>query len=320
MIAKHQNSLRTVQTRGPIAAHSAPQHAAIRRFHDAAERRARAATALGDDRYMPVALGLSAEAGRCYAAAFLLACDPAFDPGDLDGAALFGRIDAIVANGTIEPPPDGYRVARDIFLRHAPLTFDDLPTVDAIAARETIDHTLQWLRDLVEPRTPGELRRAAIARIATAVAATIACALVLFWLVSLALRPPNVALKRPATASSQSPGIPSLTGVTNGQIESTFGIATTSEKDPWIRVDLEDAYRISTVTVHQRADGSHAQGFPMSIELSQNDKDWIEIGYRKDPSASDWTVASKRRARYVRVRSFGTRVLALTEIEVLGSR
>lgn len=319
-ILRLRDNLLLAQARAAVEAYSVPQQEAIRRFFDAAERRARAAVELCDDRHMPVALGLFSEAGRCYAAALLLSRDPAFEPGELDPVALFARIDALVADGTIGQTPEGYQAAREILGQRKPFAFDDLSAADANASREAIEPTLQWLRDLCEARTLAELRRAGMARIAIAVAAAVGCGLVLVWLVSLAFRQPNVALHKAVSASSQWPGSPNPAGATNGEIEPAYGVATGNENNPWVRVDLADVYRVSTVTVHQRADNHADQGFPMCVEVSENDKDWTEVGRRDEVSASDWTVSAKRRARYVRVRSIGPKLLALTEIEVRGRK
>jgi hypothetical protein len=319
-ILKLRDNLLLARARETVGAYSATQQAEIRRLFDAAERRARAAGELCDDRYMPVALGLLSEAGRCYTAALLLSRDPAFEPGDLDPAVLFERIDALVADGTLGPAPDGYQAARGILSQRKPFAFDEFSPSDMSASRETVEPTLQWLRDLVEPRSLVEVRRAGVVRIATVVGAVVACVWVACWLVSLALRPPNVALHRPVTESSQWPGSPAPAGVTNGEIEIAYGAATGSENNPWIKVDLADPYRLHSITVHQRVDGHFAQGFPMCVEISEDDKDWVEIGRRDEPSAGDWTISTKKRARYVRVRSIGVRLLALTEIEVRGRR
>jgi hypothetical protein len=315
---KIRDSLLLARKRAVAQAYSAPQQAAIRRYFGAAERRARAATELGDDKHLPVALALSAEAGRCYAAAIAISHDPSFDPGDLDAAILFGRIDALVAAAALDPPPDGYQAARATLTQHTRFAFDGLSAADMSASREMVEPTLKWLRGLVEPRTEAELRRAGVRRIVAAVAATIGGVLAVCWMSWLALRPPNVALYKPATVSSQWPSSPPAAGVTNGEFESTYGVSTTSEMNPWVRIDLEAVYRLSAITVYQRSDGHHAQGFPMCVEVSDNGTDWTEIGRRDAVSAENWTVSTKRRARYVRVRSIGARVLALTEIEVRG--
>jgi hypothetical protein len=320
IISRLRDHLLLARARETVTAYATTQQVGIRRLFDAAERRARAAGELCDDKHMPVALGLLSEASRCYAAALLLSRDPAFEPADLDSSALFDRLDALVAEGSVGPAPDGYQAARELLSQRNPLKFDDFSPADLSASRETIDPTLQWLRDLIEPRTLGELTRAGVARIATAVAATVGCVFVLSWLVALALRPPNVALNRPVTASSQWPGSSAPAGATNGEIETAYGAATNSENNPWIRVDLTEPYNLHSITVHQRADGHHAQGFPMCVDISENEKDWAELGCRTDPSAGDWTTSTKRRARYVRVRSVGVKLLALTEIEVRGRK
>jgi hypothetical protein len=304
------------QARATVAAYSVHQHARIRRLVDAAARRERAAAAVAHDRCLPVALALLAQAGRFRAAALLVSRDPDVDLGSLDGAALFNRVDALLSEGALGMAPDAYTTARSILIRSELLAFDDLGSADLNAGREIVEPTLRWLRARVETRTVAELRHATVKRLIGVFGLTVACAGVIAGWLALRRRPPNVALHRPVTASSQWPGSPAPAGATNGEIETTYGVATNNERDPWIRVDLGEPYRVLSVTVHQRTDGKFVQGFPMSVELSQNDADWIRIGYRDRPSADDWTIETGRRARYVRVQSKGMRVLALAEIEV----
>jgi hypothetical protein len=207
---------------------------------------------------------------------------------------------------------------RAIVTKDDPAFVDTLPPSEAASLREAFAEATSELCAMVEPRTPQEIRKT---RRLGKIAGIVASALIVVWLLDLAIRPRNVALGKEVTTSSRHPTSPDPGGATNGEIESTFGVHTNVEDEPWIQVDLGRPHLIKRVRVYARGDGYEEEGVPLVIELSPNANAWREVARRDKPygQLSPWVARiDTQRGRYVRVRMPRRGYIALAEIEVNG--
>jgi hypothetical protein len=318
-VASRARSLLLLEPEREVRALGEERQAQVRRYHDAALRRALVADTLADDRSAVSALILYREALGLLTSALVIARGsgaapeaPERDPW----AALAGLAQA----GAIPPLPPPVEEARGILTEQEPLTFDEWPTADLLARRATVEAAMKWLFGLVEARTVAEIRASRFARVGVAAVVVVA---LLAWAVTSVGRPTNLALHRPVTVSARHPqsiAPADNSGAVNGVIESNYGIHTTLG-NAWVMVDLQSVCRLSEARIHNRADGWFGEGLPLALELSEDGKTFKEIERRTEVfgAADPWVVQlDGRRARYVRVSS--PRYVALTEIEVMGSR
>src|SRR5262249_26333663 len=155
-----------------------------------------------------------------------------------------------------------------------PLAFDQMSREDAASKFSSAENVLSWLYKQIDARSPREIRRVRILRVAVS---TIAVLTVLVWGISSLLTAPNVALHKPTTTSSYWPGSPAE-GLTNGTNESGWAVATNYEMEPWIRLDLEGLYQISSIIVVPRGDDHAEELVPSVVEISENGSDYTEVG------------------------------------------
>jgi hypothetical protein len=199
------------------------------------------------------------------------------------------------------------------------MAFDALPRDEALTKFSSAESVLSWLCEKIDTRSPKDIRRARFVRIGLSAAVLL---LVVIWGISSLLQAPNVALHKPTTASSYWPGSP-VDGLTNGVTEAGYAVATNLESEPWIRLDLEGFYRISSITIVPRGDGHADELVPAVVETSENGTEYTEAGRRTETYSQTfpWKVSlSGRKARFVRVRALKHTALALAEIEVRGRR
>jgi hypothetical protein len=200
-----------------------------------------------------------------------------------------------------------------------PLAFDEMPRDDLLSRFSSVETALDWLCKQIDARSPKEIRRARIVRVIVASAVVVVA---LAWAVNWLITAPNIALHKPTTASSFWPGSPAE-GLTNGVNEGGYAVATNFEHEPWIRLDLENVYKISSIVIVPRGDGHAEEQVPSVVETSENGTEWSEVARRTETFSQlfPWKVsASGKRARYIRVRALKQTVLALAEIEVRGRR
>ncbi len=290
-------------------ARTGPQQAAIARYCDAAASRMKAADTLLEPSEALGALLLYRDAAVLLLAALAKASDAGADLPSKPSEAWS------ILDGAATPPrrPEGFDRARAALAQDDPLAIDALSPDNRFALRKAAQDAVRWLALRVDPRPVSVLRSARKVRVGVA-------AVLLFGVLGWALLwRPNIALGKPASASSLLHGSPPASGVTNGQIESTFGVQTTVEGQPWVMVDLGKAYPIGEVRVYNRADGWLDDGLPFVLELSVDGVAWTTIN-RRATSFSDsrpWKAkAHGTPARYVRVRCPHHGYIAIDEIKV----
>jgi hypothetical protein len=317
VVASRARSLLLLEPEREVRALGAERQAQVRRYHDAALRRALVADTLADDRSAVSALILYREALGLLASALVISRGPGAAPDEPERdpwAALAGLAQA----GAIPPLPPPVEEARGILSEQGPLAFDEWPTADLLARRATVEAAMKWLFGLVEARTVAEIRASRFLRVGIAGAAVVA---LLAWSVMRLARPANLALGRPVTISGRAPqsvAPADNSGVVNGDIEPNYGVHTTFG-NAWVMVDLQSPRRLSEARIHNRADGWFGEGLPMTLQVSEDGKTFADVERRTEVfgSADPWVVQlGGRRARFVRVSS--PKYIALTEIEVLG--
>jgi hypothetical protein len=285
----------------------------IRKLSLAGSRRLNAAIDLRETA-PEVGLILLREASPLLIAAYAVARGHDVDPGS-GVAAAWRELDK---TGPKDAPEQLGAVAETLSAAD-PLAFDVMSRDDVLAKFTAAETVLTWLYHQIDARSPKEIRFARIVRIA--IVATLAVAS-LVWAGMSLFSAPNVALHKPTASSSLWPGS-GTDGLTNGVNENGYAVATNYEPDPWIRVDLQDVYRISSIVVVPRGDGHADELVPAAVEISETGSDWSEVGRRSETYSQllPWKVSvSGKRARYVRVRGLRQTVIALAEIEVRGRR
>jgi len=149
--------------------------------------------------------------------------------------------------------------------------------------------------------------------------AVLALLTILYVFVSWTLAPKNIARGKVTIASSRHPGTPPATGATNGEIETTYGVHTESEAEPWLMVDLGKRYSIREVRVYSRGDGWQEEGLPIVLEVSPEGTGWLEVERRTTlySQAQPWIAkVHAPPVRYVRLRRPVRGVIVISEIEV----
>jgi hypothetical protein len=296
------------------------QHAKIRKYYDAALRRANVANDLSDDRNVAVAFVLYREAVGLLATAVLASRSTAIDVEGQPAIRMLDALGELAAAGEIPPLPTELQTVKTILATGEPLGFDRVPAQDLLAKRAAVETTIGWLRERVEPRTLREIRATRILRL---IGVTAVALVALVMLVARLTRPVNIALGKPGSISEKHPyAVCPLdnSGGTNGDIESSYGIHSNNAPPggiSWVMIDLLASYKIDKVKIYNRADGWYDDGLPLSLEFSEDGVAFTEVNRRAEPftSRSPWSFeAHGAKTRYVRVRS--AKYVALTEIEV----
>jgi hypothetical protein len=190
---------------------------------------------------------------------------------------------------------------------------------ELLSKRPAVEATIEWLRELVEPRSLAEIRATRALRLVGLVALVL---VLLGWLIVRVTRPVNIALGKPVTVSEPHPASTAPvdnSGLTNGDIEASYGIHTNTatQGTAWVTIDLQAPVKISKVKVFNRADGWFDDGLPLSLEFSEDGTNFTEVDRRAETfsSRAPWVFAAKgATTRYVRVKS--PKYVALTEIEI----
>jgi hypothetical protein len=305
-----RNAARTVRAYGPA------QRDRMARHHAAGDRRFRSGRRLIDPG--PAAL-LLREAILCYLRASAIALAPDAPDDALTPEALGRDVPAVPAD-PVAPhvAEDSDRVRRAIGSAD-PLFFDSLDRDELELTRSALDRAASMLRGAAEVRSTAHLRGTRFGRVAGCVLLVAAAAYHVarwrFW--------PDLAYHKPVTASSVS-ALPDLHGLVDGDLGKTsFGGATRVESNPWISIDLQAIFKISTVRVYNRVDGWFDDNLPLVLQISVDGTRWEDVG-RRDTTfghAPPWTVDLPRRpARFVRVHGDGPMAIVLTEIEVFGGK
>ncbi len=301
-----------------VRAMTADQHRAVQRYYQAALRRAVVADELTQSHNAVAALLLYREAAHLLIKAVVVSRDPAADLDALTVPAAWEALQELVAARRVPRLPAPVNEARQALSQTELLSFDDDSPEELLRKRTAAEGALRWLRTLVEPRTLRQVRVSRAGRIALTALLVVGA---IIWAVSGMVRTPNLARRRPVTISERQPNSTAPvdnSGLVNGEIESTYGIHTTT-RAPWVMVDLQSVHAISKVKIYNRADGWQDAGLPFILELSEDGSSFKEVDRRTQgfTASRPWVFnAGGRRARYVRIRS--EKYIALAEIEVYG--
>jgi hypothetical protein len=305
-----------------ISARTPEQIAAIRRYQTAAMNRMLVADDLSDPTQVPIAMTLYRDAAIGFFTAMLIGAGKEDSPDPLDLSTAVLQLRALAKEGRIAALPESFEPACEILSKSGWLVFDAVPADTLRQQRRHVESALGWARAQVDSRRLSRIRVAKTVRLSAAVLITVG---LLYWVGSQFREISNVALHKPVTASSRHPG--SLapadnSAVVNGKVESTYGVHTNIQANPWVTVDLQGEYAIASVKIYNRGDGWFDEILPAVLELSTNGRDFVEVDRRTVPFSQTvpWVYTGNgRRARYVRVR--GTKpsgYVALSEIEVYG--
>jgi hypothetical protein len=300
------------------------QHAVVRKYFDAAQRRASVADDLSDDRNAAVAYVLYREAVALLISAVAISRHPAEAARDgVTAPGAFERLEALSRAGEIPELPPFVSAAKQLLSVEEPLAFDRRAPEDLLSQRKSVEQTLRWLSDLIEHRTLNEIRATRIVRLFMIGVVLCSC---LAWVVMRVTRPVNLALGKPVTVSSQHPQTAAPkdnSGVTNGDVESAYGIATylpsSSGGTAWVMVDLTQPTKFKRIKIYNRADGWFDDPLPLRLELSDDATNFTVVDTRATSfsARSPWVYEPPGggQTRYIRVSST-TNLVAFNELEV----
>jgi hypothetical protein len=301
------------------AARPAARQELIRTYYAAALDRTTVADQLNDERGAVAAMLLYQQAMPLLVAAVALTNDPEF-PASADplpaGTSAWEVLADLRQRQRLPALPKKLEQARAALETSEPLGFDRLPPQTLLDRRSVVQATVHRLQALIEPRTPSQLK---VGRLARVTGAVLLLALLVLALAA-SLRHPNLALKKPVSASSRHPASTAPadnSGLTNGEIEATFGIET-APGPSWVMIDLQEDQKVSRVKIFNRRDGSFDAGLPLTLETSADGVTFAAADTRAQPFSSSspwiWKAPSGTHFRFLRVRS--NTLVALTEIEV----
>lgn len=263
------------------------------------------------------ALTLYRESAVFYLAAAVAARTGASPPDPLRGDDLLAGFEEL--HGPLNGTP-----ARAAFLDQVrapdPRAVERLTPAEAAEAARASRLVVRAVAALVEPRDGSEIRFIRRARVGTV--GLVALALVAWFVASRS--GPNLALHKPVATSGVFPTATSPPGgLTDGVTTGSYGVHTAVGGIPWVSVDLQGVYRIKKVKVYNRGDGWFDGGLPMTVQLSENGKDFVDVGTQTSTFGQwvPWTLrVDHKRARWVRVRGGDGKYVALSELEVFGDR
>lgn len=147
--------------------------------------------------------------------------------------------------------------------------------------------------------------------------------------VSVTVGPPNIALLKPATASSSESASVPPSAVNDGNMATRWSSAFSDPQ--WIRIDLQEVYDLSGVRIYWES----AAAKSYEVQVSLNGTDWIRAYYTSSGDGGIDDLTFQAAARYVRVYSharisqygnsiwefeiFGTIKTAIEDIDGSGS-
>src|SRR5438105_2424395 len=231
-----------------VTALSAERQEAMRAAYEAGLRRASVAEQLADEQSGVASMILYREAFPLLAKAVVLLHDPDGDITSTAGPVGLSALAALADRGRIPALPRSLAEAEEILAPGGSGAFDAWTTDELLAKRQVVSAAMRFLRRLVEPRTVRELKSSRLSRLMVTAAVTVAALTGFGWLL---LRLPNLALNKPVMISERlanSAAPPDNSGLTNGRIDSPYGIHT-ALGGGWVMVDLQGVYRISQVKV-----------------------------------------------------------------------
>jgi hypothetical protein len=138
--------------------------------------------------------------------------------------------------------------------------------------------------------------------------------------IMIALGPPDLALGAHVTATSHMDGKPAPGALTNGELESEYGLTTAEEDGPYATIDLGQETDIGAIRVYNRDDGFQDRDLPLQAFISKDDAHYEYLGRRDTVFTQDfpWRIeCDDCRARYVRLRVDAPHTsLCLSEVEI----
>ena len=301
------------------AAYPASAHDKLRELSRAARDRVLVADGLVD-LHVPSALCLYREAALLHMAAFVVATTgvPVAEP--LRAEEVLARFRS--PDGRVPScGPDKLAEFLELVRVGDPLAGDRLAPPAAVERGEAARVIVRWLGALVEPRSVAEIRFDRGVRLTVA-----ALTLIVLLFCGIASLPgnENIALHKPVTVSGVNPHATSPpSGLTDGITSGTYGVHTNSGDFTWVQVDLQAVFEIKKVKIYNRGDGWFDDGLPMTLQFSENGKDYVTVEVRKTNFGQviPWTAdGGHKRARYVRVVGAKGRYVTLSELEVYGRK
>jgi len=300
-------------------AHSPSRLARVHAYFEAAERR------LSAGRRIAAAVAASRlirEAIVCYLHASRAGGEGDDNPDSAlpwdDLARVMPRLPPDPTRPDAEPTDDA-RVRAALAARDI-LFFDRLSSEDAERTRWALERAAALLRAGGEvPR----LSRVRQARWERALVAAVALAFGVTTTVRARRASWNVALHKPVTASSVKAVPAHEQSIVDGNLGWSYGVLTDTEANPTVTIDLVDVYRIERVLVHNRRDGQFDDCLPLVVETSTDGSHFREVDRRDRHFDAEppWVVfAGGEPGRYVRLRVARRSYLALSEVEVFGTK
>ena len=264
------------------------------------------------------ALTLYRDSAIFYLAAVLAARTGNTPPDPLRGDDLLARVEelGVALDGT---------AARASFLDQVrapdPRAVERLAPAEAAEIARAARLVVRDLAALVEPRDPDAIRLLGRARVA---ALAVVGLVLIVWFVAGRVGSRNVALHKPvATSSVHASAIFPSNGLTDGVTGGGYGVHTNLEAVPWVSVDLLSVYVIKQVKVYNRSDGWFDDGLPLTVQLSVNGNDFVDVATRTATFTPNepWTVTvAHKPGRWVRVRGGAGKYVALSELQVFANR
>ena len=180
----------------------------------------------------------------------------------------------------------------------------DATEADVAAARSFVENLL-WELD-----TPARAIECLQVQRWTRLAAVAVIVLAAAFGLRYALRGPNLVRARVFKTST---ALPECTAP-NKCVDVFFH--TQAQNEPWIDFDLGGVKTISRVDVRNRTDCCSDRAVPLIVEVSQDDKTWVQVA-RRDTDFSEWSATfPKQKARHVRLRVPRTTTLHLEDVSV----
>jgi hypothetical protein len=284
----------------------------VQAYSSAAAMRLSAARTLRWSGELPASVSAYREAVLLSTFALMASRDPDAATANLTPSAAIARLDETLATEGVAVPPE-LEEARPVIVTSDPLSADRLAIEDLDAKANSLEAVLRFLPTLLEVRSPAQITVIRTARLAVATAA-------LCGLVSWGVRPGNVAVHKPARSSSADLDTAPW-GAVDGDKMAAFGFHSQTEESPWLSIDLERPYAISSLKIFGRGDCCFDQSIPLALEISDDGTNYRKIAERTEPFSQDdpWVVEPGRPvARFVRLRTQRPSVLVLTEVEVYG--
>lgn len=299
---------------GAIRSYTPSQQERIALEHSAGERRLRGARRASD----ALAAGiLYREAAFSYLRASAVARSA---PSD-DARAVRDRVEVETAHFPLDPmgptlEEDAARV-RAALLSTDPRFFDDLDRDELERTRAALERAVSKLRGRVEARSLTNVLGARVGRIC-------GCLLLVgfvTWRASNAIFWPDLASGKTVGVSSFKGGSPE--DFVDGDLGTSYAIATNAQDSPWIAVDLSHVYKITKVEIYNRVDGWFDDNLPLAMQTSLDGVRWNEVSRRTTTFGHDppWIVRLDHKpARFVRVQGVGHMALALSKMRVYGAK